>query len=439
MDKQAKEKNKNMINNTKKKKKHIALKVFLVILLILLIAVAIFMVKVQQNGGGITGILKTSLGHDNDTVNRLDKLYCLILGQSQNLTDTIILASYDPKTQEAAMLSIPRDTFVGQNKDYAGGMDKINAIYQTGVENLLQDVREITGIDVRYYLKVDTEALKVLVDEIGGVYFDVPIDMDYDDSSQDLYIHLDAGPQLLNGQQAEWVVRFRHNNDGTTYPEEYGDNDLGRMRTQREFMMAVLKQTAKVENIFKLGEILDVAEQNVTTNINFDVAKDYIPYIVEFNTENLLTATLPGTTPPWDETNGVSIFVADENETEKMVQELFYDRDLEQEQTEGTSEDGNTVDTNTVSKADVTIEVLNGSGNSEKLNQAIKELEGAGYEVTRKGVTNSTSKTTIINKQNVADTILTNLEQVLGIGEISDGTSSSSKVDITIVLGKDYV
>ena len=80
-----------------------------------------------------------------------------------------------------------------------------------------------------------------------------------------------------------------------------------------------------------------------------------------------------------------------------------------------------------------------GSGNSEKLNQAIKELEGAGYEVTRKGVTNSTSKTTIINKQNVADTILTNLEQVLGIGEISDGTSSSSKVDITIVLGKDYV
>lgn len=252
--------------------------------------------------------------------------------------------------------------------------------------------------------------------------------MDYDDTSQDLHIHLKAGEQLLDGDKAEQLVRFRHNNDGTTYPEEYGDNDLGRMKTQREFMMAVLKQTAKVENIFKLGEILDVAEQNVTTNINFDVAKDYIPYIVEFNTENLFTATLPGTTPPWDETNGVSIFVADENETEKMIQELFYDRDLEQEQTEGTLEDGNTVDTNTVSKADVTIEVLNGSGNSEKLNQAIKELEGAGYEVTRKGVTNSTSKTTIINKQNVADTILTNLEQVLGIGRISDGTSSSSKV-----------
>ncbi len=430
----------------KKKKRKIWKIVLLVILLILLICGGVFAYRVYKNGWGLSGMLATVVGHDEYTKKDLKEFRCLVLGISTDeegalLTDTIMVASYNPNTQKATLLSIPRDTFTGKNTKKAVASQKINSLYSINEDpqDVLDAVNDLTGLGLEYYVIVKTEGFIQLVDAIGGVTFNVPIDMDYDDTSQDLHIHLKAGEQLLDGDKAEQLVRFRHNNDGTTYPEEYGDNDLGRMRTQREFMMAVLKQTAKVENIFKLGEILDVAEQNVTTNINFDVAKDYIPYIVEFNTENLLTATLPGTTPPWDETNGVSIFVADENETEKMVQELFYDRDLEQEQTEGTSEDGNTVDTNTVSKADVTIEVLNGSGNSEKLNQAIKELEGAGYEVTRKGVTNSTSKTTIINKQNVADTILTNLEQVLGIGEISDGTSSSSKVDITIVLGKDYV
>lgn len=430
----------------KKKKRKIWKIVLLVILLILLICGGVFAYRVYKNGWGLSGMLATVVGHDEYTKKDLKEFRCLVLGISTDeegalLTDTIMVASYNPNTQKATLLSIPRDTFTGKNTKKAVASQKINSLYSINEDpqDVLDAVNDLTGLGLEYYVIVKTEGFIQLVDAIGGVTFNVPIDMDYDDTSQDLHIHLKAGEQLLDGDKAEQLVRFRHNNDGTTYPEEYGDNDLGRMRTQREFMMAVLKQTAKVENIFKLGEILDVAEQNVTTNINFDVAKDYIPYIVEFNTENLFTATLPGTTPPWDETNGVSIFVADENETEKMVQELFYDRDLEQEQTEGTSEDGNTVDTNTVSKADVTIEVLNGSGNSEKLNQAIKELEGAGYEVTRKGVTNSTSKTTIINKQNVADTILTNLEQVLGIGEISDGTSSSSKVDITIVLGKDYV
>ena len=426
----------------KKKKRKIWKIVLLVILLILLICGGVFAYRVYKNGWGLSGMLATVVGHDEYTKKDLKEFRCLVLGISTDeegalLTDTIMVASYNPNTQKATLLSIPRDTFTGKNTKKAVASQKINSLYSINEDpqDVLDAVNDLTGLGLEYYVIVKTEGFIQLVDAIGGVTFNVPIDMDYDDTSQDLHIHLKAGEQLLDGDKAEQLVRFRHNNDGTTYPEEYGDNDLGRMRTQREFMMAVLKQTAKVENIFKLGEILDVAEQNVTTNINFDVAKDYIPYIVEFNTENLLTATLPGTTPPWDETNGVSIFVADENKTEKMVQELFYDRDLEQEQTEGTLEDGNTVDTNTVSKADVTIEVLNGSGNSEKLNQAIKELEGAGYEVTRKGVTNSTSKTTIINKQNVADTILTNLEQVLGIGEISDGTSSSSKVDITILLG----
>ena len=283
-----------------------------------------------------------------------------------------------------------------------------------------------------------TEALIKLVDVIGGINFNVPIDMDYDDVTQDLHIHLKAGEQRLDGDKAEQVVRFRHNNNGTSYPEEYGDNDTGRMRTQREFIMQVVKQTAKPENIFKLGEILDVAKEYVITNIDFNVAKDYIPYVVEFNTDNLLTETLPGTNTNKN-TNQTWVFIHNQKQTEELIQELFFDRDIEK--TEESTGEGNTTEeatTSSTSKSDITIEVLNGSGTSSNLQKVVNQLKGAGYKVTRTGSTNTTSKTTIVNKKAVKETLLKNMKDVIGTGAIQTSESSSSKVDVTIIIGKDY-
>ena len=248
------------------------------------------------------------------------------------------------------------------------------------------------------------------------------------------YTSIKAGEQILDGDKAEQVVRFRHNNNGTSYPEEYGDNDLGRMRTQREFMMQVVKQTAKPENIFKIGEILDVAKEYVITNIDFNIAKDYIPYVVEFNTENLLTDMLPGTAPDWNKTNGVSIYVYDKKETQKLVEKLFFNRDIEE--TEDTIDSQTATDTS--SKSDISIEVLNGSGDTSNLQKVVNQMKGAGYKVTRTGSTNSTSKTTIVNKKNAKESFLKNIKDVIGIGIIQNSESSSSKVDVTIIIGTDY-
>lgn len=438
---------KNNKNTKQKKKMKRWKKVLLVLFLILLIAGGVFAYRVYRNGWGLSGMLATVVGHDEETKKNLGEFKCLVLGISTDeegalLTDTIMVASYNPNTQKATLLSIPRDTYTGKNPKKATAYEKINSVYSRNEDpqDVLDEVNELTGLNLQYYVIVKTEGFIKLVDAIGGVTFNVPIDMDYDDTSQDLHIHLEAGEQVLDGDKAEQLVRFRHNNDGTTYPEEYGNNDIGRMRTQREFIMEVIKQTAKVENIFKLGQILEVAEENVTTNVDFNVAKDYIPYAVEFNTENLLTASLPGTTPPWNQTNGVSIFVVDEEETQSLIQELFYDRDLDQTTTEedGTGNTTNTTSTATVSKADIKLEVLNGSGNSKTLQEVVDELEGAGYEVYRTGTTNATSKTTIIDKKDVADTLLENIKMVLGTGTISNSQSSSSKADVTIIIGKDY-
>lgn len=438
---------------TKKKKMKTWKKVLLCIVLILAVLIGLFAYKVHLNGGGMSGMLATMVGHDENTKKNLGELRVLILGISTDqdgvdLTDTIMVASYNPNTQKATLLSIPRDTYTGKNPARATAYEKINALYSRKhrPDETLEAINELTGLNIQYYVVVKTEALIKLVDAIGGVTFNVPIDMDYDDVTQDLHIHLKAGEQKLNGEQAEWLVRFRHNNDGSSYPSEYGDNDLGRMRTQREFIMQVIKQTAKPENIFKLGEILDIANEDLITNLDFNTLKDYIPYAVEFNTDNLLTATLPGTTPDLSTTNNVSIYVVDKKETKAMIEELFFNRDLEV-----TDDDTNTVSGNSttnsistssskddVDKSDLKIEILNGTGSDEALENAVNLIEGSGYNVKSKGSTTPTAKTTIINKKDIDDIFLKNIEDVLGIGEIKNSDSSSSKVDITIILGRDY-
>jgi len=428
-------------SNKKKKTKKVR-KILMIIVLILLIAGGVFAYKVHQNGGGMSGMLATVVGHDENTRKNLGEFRVLVLGISTDqedveLTDTIMVASYNPNTQKATLLSIPRDTYTGKNPAKATAYEKINALYSRKhrPDETLKAINEITGLNIEYYVVVKTEALIKLVDVIGGVTFNVPINMDYDDPTQDLHIHIKAGEQVLNGDTAEQVVRFRHNNNGTSYPEEYGDNDLGRMRTQREFIMQVVKQTAKPENIFKIGEILDVAKEYVITNIDFNVAKDYIPYVVEFDTQNLLTDMLPGTAPDWNKTNGVSIFVHDKKETQKLVEKLFFNRDIEE--IEEDTVDGESI-TQTSDKTDISIEVLNGSGDSSNLQKVVNQIKGAGYKVTRTGSTNTTSKTTIINKKNIKESYIKNIKDVIGTGIIQNSESSSSKVDLTIIIGTDY-
>ena len=440
-------------NKKEKKKKRTLRKILLLILVVLLIAGSVFAYKTYKNGGGVSGMLATVVGHDENTKKNLGEFRCLILGistdqENVDLTDTIIVASYNPNTQKATLLSIPRDTYTGKNPAKATAYEKINALYSRKhrPDETLAAVNEITGLDIKYYVVVKTEALIKMVDVIGGVTFNVPIDMNYDDTSQDLHIHLQAGEQVLDGDKAEQLVRFRHNNDGTSYPEEYGDNDIGRMRTQRDFITQVIKQTAKPENIFKLGEMLDVAKEYVITNIDFDAAKDYIPYAVEFNTDNLLTETLPGTPSNKNEA-GTWVYIYNKKETQALIQELFYDRDKtaetsDEEQDATTSNTTNTSSTinssHLSSKSDIKIEVLNGSGVSSNLQTVVTDLGEAGYKVTRTGTTNATSKTSIINKKDVNSTYLTNMKEILETGTIQSSQSSSSKVDVTIIIGKDY-
>lgn len=425
-----------------KKKKKTWKKVVLVILLILLMGIGWFAYKTYKNGGGLSGMLATAVGHDENTKKNLGEIKVLILGISTDLdsqlTDTIMVASYNPNTQKANLLSIPRDTFTGKYQSRATASQKINALYNINKdpEDTLEAVNDITGLDIKYYVVVKTEALIKLVDAIGGVEFNVPIDMKYDDPTQDLHISLESGTQMINGEKAEQLLRFRHNNNGTSYSIEYGDNDLGRMRTQRDFITATLQQTLKLGNIFKIGQILEIVHENVETNLELSYIKDYVPYAVEFNTENIKTATLPGTTPDLDETNKISIYVVNKKESKELIQSMFYEDVEQNEKTNTVSENAVTTKNDTTSK--IKIELLNGSGEKSNLEKAKKRLEEAGYNITKTGNTSSISKTIITNKKDIADENLKEIKNALGIGSISTNKSSTSLVDVSIIIGKDF-
>ena len=434
----------------KKRKKKIGKKVLIFIIIILLLGIGWFTYRTIRNGGGISGMLATVVGHNENTKKDLKEIKVLILGVSTDtdaeLTDTIMIASYNPNTQKANLLSIPRDTFTGKNPKKAVASQKINSLYNINKtpDKTLAAVNELTGLDIKYYVIVKTEALIKLVDAIGGVKFNVPMRMKYTDTSQDLVIDLEEGEQLIDGNKAEQLLRFRHNDyqkgvGMTSYPSEYGDNDFGRMRTQRDFIIATLKQTLKPSNIFKIGQILEIANENVDTNLELSFVKDYIPYAVELDTENITSATLPGTTPDVSATNGVSVFVADKKASKELIQSMFYADVTEENEDNTISNNTTTISTTTTQTAeDISIELLNGSGDNSKIEEAKKLLEEAGYNVKRTGKTSSIAQTVITNKKDVTDENLKNIKQILGKGNISTNKSSTSLVDVTIIIGKDF-
>ena len=202
-------------------------------------------------------------------------------------SDTNILVAVDAATGYIYGVSIPRDTHA-----YFNGKDrKINSAYSIGGTELLAEVvSDQLGIPVDYTVQVDLQGFEALVNAIGGVYFDVPLDMDYDDPYQDLSIHITKGMQLLDGANALNVVRFRHNNDGTGY----GSEDLGRMQTQQKFLKAVAKQTLTPSNLNKVDDFVKIFQRYVDTDLTLGNLAWLGKEAIAMGVDNIDFSTLPG-------------------------------------------------------------------------------------------------------------------------------------------------
>ena len=182
-------------------------------------------------------------------------------------TDTMLLASYDVTNQKVTVMSIPRDTMVNVPWD----VKKINSVYSwygggdEGVKAVYKEIAQLVGFEPDYQVVVEWDAIGEIVDAMGGVYFDVPYNMNYHDPYQDLVIEQAKGYRLLTGDDAMQVIRWRHNDDGIGYPNA----DLGRIQTQQNFLKEVIKQLLQVKNVTKIGEFAQVFQNNVQTDMAF--------------------------------------------------------------------------------------------------------------------------------------------------------------------------
>ena len=192
-------------------------------------------------------------------------------------TDTMLLLTYDVNAKTIHGLSLPRDTMINTKSaskrlnavyNYNKGKDKDTQV-EKGMSALKKQVSKLTGIVPDFYVLVEWEAVGKLVDALGGVYFDVPFNMNYDDPYQDLHIHQTAGYRLLSGDDAMQVLRYRHDNRKNGVTRGYPDGDLGRIKTQQAFLKAMVDQLLRPKNMTKVGPLIEAFNKNVETDMSF--------------------------------------------------------------------------------------------------------------------------------------------------------------------------
>ena len=227
-------------------------------------------------------------------------------------SDTNILVRFDVPNKRIDLVSLPRDTLL--HNEYRN--NKLNFAYaKGGTELLMEQIENLLGIQVDFYVTVNLKGFIALVDQIDGVDFDIPINMDYDDPYQDLHIHFTKGPRHLNGQEAMEVVRFRHNNDGTGY----GTEDIGRIGTQQAFLKAVAKQLLQIGNVKNIPALVDIFYTYVKTDLTTGNLVWLGNEALNIGTENIHFATLPGDGSGYY--NKQSVYVLDAQATCDLVNE----------------------------------------------------------------------------------------------------------------------
>jgi len=198
-------------------------------------------------------------------------------------SDTNILMAVDADGGSIHCVSIPRDT----KAIIDGKARKINYAYNHGGSELLADtISNQLGIPVDFTVTVGLKGFEKLVDAIGGVDFYVPVDMDYDDPTQDLHIHFQQGQQHLTGAEALEVVRFR---------EGYASQDLGRMETQQKFLKTVAKQVLKPGNIIKISTFSKIFQKYVDTDLTLGNIAWLGQEAFSMGSDNISFTTLSGT------------------------------------------------------------------------------------------------------------------------------------------------
>ena len=226
---------------------------------------------------------------DDGLLRAHDKSTIMIMGVDEReddvgRSDTLMIATLDPKKDQAALLSIPRDTRV---KIKGHGFDKINAAYAYGGERLTQDTVEgFLGVDMDHYIIINTHAFTKIIDALGGIDIDVEKRMYYTDPWDDdggLVIDLRPGMQHMDGKTAVTYVRFR---------DEEGD--IGRIKRQQKFVKACMDKITSPAVIPNLPGVIRAVLDSVKTDLSFRQLLEFAGTLKEAQKNGLKADMVPG-------------------------------------------------------------------------------------------------------------------------------------------------
>jgi len=374
----------------KKKEKKVILIMFSVLLLVALI----FLLK-------YFGVFPFS--SDIMSYNRLN---ILIVGcdeiENHGRADTIVLLSISPKTKDALILSIPRDTRV----EIPGrGMDKINHAYAFGGESLLtKTVSFFLDVPIHFYAVADFNGFVYIIDELGGVEIDVEKEMHYVDKAGGVEINLHPGKQILNGEKALQYIRFRYDKLG----------DLGRIKRQQKLALAVIKKMINFDSMIKIPQISEGMKDYIETNIE---ARDTVALANLFrgvNQEKFRIETVQGE-PVYIE--GISYLEPNVEEVQQRVKSLIYGKN-----------------------SGMKVEVLNGNAMTGIAHKIANDLELQGFEIVNLGNADNFNyeKTKIIIYSKEVN-LNNEFKKLFNDFEIVKEYQTNANLDLVIILGKDMI
>jgi polyisoprenyl-teichoic acid--peptidoglycan teichoic acid transferase len=224
-------------------------------------------------------------------------------------TDSLILASVDPQSQQIAMVSIPRDTRIEIPKR---GLDKINAAAAYGGLNMtVAVVQQLTGVKIDGYVKTNFDGFKDIIDTLGGVTINVEKNMYFETGDKvDGVINLKKGEQLLDGSKALQYARFRH--------DTYGD--ITRTARQQIVLKAVAKKLMQPGTITKIPTLVSQFSAVVDTNLPPADLLTLAKVAVNYDSSKVISQTLPGY---FLDDEGISYWGVDPANVKKVVADLF--------------------------------------------------------------------------------------------------------------------
>ncbi len=250
-------------------------------------------------------------------VKESDRVNFLVFAHDGERADTIMFVSFDPSDQLLDIISVPRDTYwLVEGYTKRADHKKINAVYghrgeKGGSKGLKQEIANMLGVPVHYYVKFNYKGVAAVVDTLGGIQVDIPFKMDYDDiwAEPELHIHFEKGPKLLTGQESVEYLRWRKNND-----DVHSSGDLPRISRTQSFIKKAIKKSMSL----KLPSVVSTGIKYVKTDIQPNLAISYADDAVGMKMEGIKTYKLPGEAPPRSR-----YFIGDPSRIEKLLIEIY--------------------------------------------------------------------------------------------------------------------